>query len=150
MATKPSPATAKSSPSRRRFSEEFRRDAVPMLLDGHAATDVADRLGLSGPNLLYRWKARHLRQSGPFATALDDRVRQLETDLLRVTRERDILKMLGGQSSLSPAQTRLKPRRPRTWPGRTGTSGVGCGPSWRSGGSVGPTAGGSAGTRTDT
>lgn len=92
MARKPVPATTPSSPSRRRFSDEFRRDAVQMLLDGHTATDVADRLGLSGPGLLYRWKAQHLRQSGPVATALDDRVRQLEAELLRVTRERDILK----------------------------------------------------------
>lgn len=92
MATKSSPATAKSPPSRRQFSDEFRREAVQMLLDGHAATDVADRLGLSGPGLLYRWKSQHLRRSGPVATALDDRVRQLEAELLRVTRERDVLK----------------------------------------------------------
>lgn len=92
MAKKASPATANSPHSRRRFSEEFRRDAVQMLLDGHSAVDVAQRLGLSGPNLLYRWKALHLQQSGPVATALDDRVRQLEAELLRVTRERDILK----------------------------------------------------------
>ncbi len=92
MAKKATPATAKSHHSRRRFSEEFRREAVQMLLDGHSAVDVAHRLGLSGPGLLYRWKAIHLRQSGPIATALDDRVRQLEAELLRVTRERDILK----------------------------------------------------------
>jgi transposase len=92
MAKHASPATAKSPPSRRRFSDEFRRDAVQMLLDGHSAGDIAQRLGLSGPNLLYRWKALHLRHSGPAATALDDRVRQLEAELLRVTRERDILK----------------------------------------------------------
>lgn len=98
MATKSSHATAKSPSSRRRFSDEFRRDAVQMLLDGHAAADVAQRLGLSGPGLLYRWKAQHLRQSGPVATALDDRVRQLEAELLRVTRERDILKKLGPQT----------------------------------------------------
>ena len=92
MAQKSSPATPTSSPSRRRFSDEFRREAVQMLLDGHAATDVAKRLGLSGPALLYRWKAQHLQRSGPVATALDGRVRQLEAELLRVTRERDILK----------------------------------------------------------
>jgi transposase len=92
MATKSSPATAKSPPSRRQFTDEFRREAVQMLLDGHAAPDVADRLGLSGPGLLYRWKAQHLRRSGPVATALDDRVRRLEAELLRVTRERDVLK----------------------------------------------------------
>ena len=65
-------------PPRRRFSDEFRREAVQMLLDGHTASDVADRLGLSGPGLLYRWKAQHLRRSGPVAAALDDRVQHLE------------------------------------------------------------------------
>jgi transposase len=63
-----------------------------MLLDGQSAVDVAQRLGLTNPNLLYRWKAIHLRKSGTVATALDDRVRQLDAELLRVTRERDILK----------------------------------------------------------
>jgi transposase len=51
---------------RRSFSEEFKQEAVQMLLDGHSAPSVAQRLGLSSPNVLYRWR--------------------------RVERERDILK----------------------------------------------------------
>ena len=81
-----------ATPIRRRFSDEFRRDAVQMLLDGHSAASVADRLGLSSPNILYNWKRRLLDQAGPVAASLEDRVRQLETELLRVERERDILK----------------------------------------------------------
>ena len=92
MTKKASPATAKSPPSRRQFSEEFRRDAVQMLLNGHSAVSVAQRLGLSSPNLLYRWKPQQLQRSGPVATALDGRVQEREAELLRVTRERDILK----------------------------------------------------------
>lgn len=92
MTKKASPAAAKSPPSRRRFSEEFRRDAVQMLLDGHSAVSVAQRLGLSSPNLLYRWKAQQLQRSGPVTSALDHRVQELEAEVLRVTRERDILK----------------------------------------------------------
>lgn len=92
MAKKPVPAPPKSPPPRRQFSDEFRREAVQMLLDGHSAVSVAERLGLSGPNLLYRWKAQQLHQSGPLASSLDDRVRELEAELVRVTRERDILK----------------------------------------------------------
>jgi transposase len=88
MARKSALATA----SRRRFSDEFRRDAVQMLLDGHSAVSVAERLGLSSPNMLYNWKRRLLDQAGPVAVSLEDRVRQLEADLLRVERERDILK----------------------------------------------------------
>ena len=63
-----------------------------MLLDGHTATSVVDRLGLSGTNLLYRWKREQLRQSGPVASSLDNRVKELEIELRRVERERDILK----------------------------------------------------------
>ena len=38
---------------RRVFDAEFKREAVQMLLDGHTAASVAERLGLSGTNLLY-------------------------------------------------------------------------------------------------
>ena len=78
--------------SRRFFSEEFKQEAVQMLLDGHSAPSVAERLGLPGPNVLYRWKRETLRRAGPAARTLGDRVAQLEEELRRVERERDILK----------------------------------------------------------
>ena len=77
---------------RREFTEDFRREAVQMLLDGHTAASVAERLGLAGPNLLYRWKREQLERTGPVATSLEARVRELESELHRVERERDILK----------------------------------------------------------
>lgn len=77
---------------RRSFSQEFKQEAVQMLLDGHSAVSVAERLGLPGPSLLYRWKRDALRQAGPAARTLGDRVSQLEEELRRVERERDILK----------------------------------------------------------
>jgi transposase len=77
---------------RREFTEEFRREAVQMMLDGHTAASVAERLGLSSTNLLYRWKREHLERSGPVATSLEARLRDLEVQLHRVERERDILK----------------------------------------------------------
>lgn len=80
------------SVERRRFTEEFKAEAVQMLLDGHTASSVCERLGLSGVNLLYAWKRRLLRQGGPAAVGLEARVRELEADLRRVERERDILK----------------------------------------------------------
>lgn len=85
-------STKQTFNARRQFTEEFKRDAVQMLLDGHAAPSVAERLGLSGTNLLYRWKREQLDESGPVASALDARVVQLEAELRRVERERDILK----------------------------------------------------------
>jgi transposase len=77
---------------RRSFSEEFKQEAVQMLLDGHSATSVAQRLGLSNANALYRWKREVLHRAGPAARSLGDRVAQLEEELRRVERERDILK----------------------------------------------------------
>ena len=89
MSKKPPKDTSKT---RRQFSDQFKADAVQMLLDGHTATSVVDRLGLSGTNLLYRWKREQLRRSGPVASTLDSRVKELEIELRRVERERDILK----------------------------------------------------------
>ena len=78
--------------ARRRYSEDLKSEAVQMLLDGHSAESVARNLGISGTNLLYRWKARLVSASGPAATTLEHRVRELEEQLRRVERERDILK----------------------------------------------------------
>ena len=82
----------KSRTGRRIYSDELKAEAVQMLLDGHSAESVVSNLGLSGASLLYRWKAKLLRQSGPAAATLENRLRQLEDNLRRVERERDILK----------------------------------------------------------
>jgi transposase len=86
------PKGKRKTRTRRFYSEEFKQEAVQMLLDGHSATSVAQRLGLSGTNVLYRWKNESLRRAGPAARSLGDRVAQLEDELRRVERERDILK----------------------------------------------------------
>lgn len=77
---------------RREYSEDLKAEAVQMLLDGHSPASVAKNLGLSGASLLYRWKEKSLAESGPAATTLENRVRQLEQELRRVERERDVLK----------------------------------------------------------
>ena len=82
----------KGRAGRRVYSDELKAEAVQMLLDGHSAESVSSNLGLSGTGLLYRWKAKLLEQSGPAAATLENRVRQLENELRRVERERDILK----------------------------------------------------------
>ncbi len=79
-------------PGRRRYTEEFKSEAVQMVLDGHTVASVCQRLGLSSPTLLYRWKRQLLREGGVAAESLEARVRQLEAELRRVERERDILK----------------------------------------------------------
>ncbi len=77
---------------RHKYSQEFRQEAVQMVLDGHSVASVASRLGLSSANLLYRWKKDVIGHAGPAARTLGDRVCQLEEELRRVERERDILK----------------------------------------------------------
>ena len=42
--------------------------------------------------MLYRWKQEQLARCGPVAGSLEARVRELETELRRVERERDVLK----------------------------------------------------------
>ena len=85
-------ATSRTRLTRRQYSDEMKAEAVQMLIDGHSAVSVAKNLGLSGTSILYRWKVNSLQESGPAATALDSRVQQLEEELRRVERERDILK----------------------------------------------------------
>lgn len=80
------------SESRRSYDDDFKAEAVQMLLDGHSAQSIVERLGISGTNLLYRWKKQHLKSGGPVSEALDCRVRDLEAELRRVERERDVLK----------------------------------------------------------
>lgn len=85
-------AKGKRRGSRRTFTKEFKEQAVQMLLDGHSASSVFENLGINNTNLLYRWKADALQASGPAAESLDHRVRELEEQLRRTERERDILK----------------------------------------------------------
>ncbi len=77
---------------RRVYPEELKKEAVQMLFDGHSASSVAQNLGIGHTSLLYRWKADILGQEGRAAYALEIRVRQLEEQLRRTERERDILK----------------------------------------------------------
>jgi transposase len=79
---------------RREYPDEFKEEAVQMLLDGHTAPSVVERLGITNVNMLYRWKKEQLARSGPVASSLEARVRELEGELRRVERERDILKQV--------------------------------------------------------
>ena len=60
----PSMKSVTTKSGRRIFPKKFKKEAVHMLLDGHTASFVAKRLGLSNANVLYRWKAEQLAQSG--------------------------------------------------------------------------------------
>ncbi len=90
MARKKKSSTRK--PSRRQYTDEFKEEAVQLLLDGYTAPQVVDRLGISNVNVLYRWKQEQLEKSGPVASSLEAKIKDLEAGLRRVERERDILK----------------------------------------------------------
>lgn len=77
---------------RRSYSKEFKQEAVQMLLDGYSASSVTERLGLSRSNLLYRWKKEFAELAGPEVSQRDERIAELEQELRRVERERDVLK----------------------------------------------------------
>lgn len=81
-----------SAQKRRVYTDEFKRNAVAMLLDGHSATSIVERLGISGTNLLYRWKQQQVTSAGPVGEVLDSRIAKLQAELQRVERERDVLK----------------------------------------------------------
>lgn len=76
----------------RTYPLELKREAVAMLADGHSATSIAERLGLPRTNLIYKWRDQlksreEVESARPKAT-----VEELQAELSRVERERDILK----------------------------------------------------------
>ena len=90
--TEPTTSDSTTPAKRRQFTDEFKRDAVNMLLDGHSAQSICECLGLSSPTLLYRWKRKLIGREGTPAATLDGRVRELEAELKRTQRERDVSK----------------------------------------------------------
>lgn len=80
------------SNQRNNYSEEFKREAVQMLLDGHSAASIVERLGIPGTTMLYRWRREERERCGPMAASLESRLHELEEELRRVKMERDILK----------------------------------------------------------
>src|SRR5947209_3197521 len=86
------PVQKTNKSARRVYPEELKQEAVRMLFDGQSAPSVARNFGIPYTSLLYRWKAEVLSQEGQAASTLEARVRQLEEQLRRAERERDVLK----------------------------------------------------------
>lgn len=80
--------------SRKRYTEEFRVEAVKQVTErGRSAPEVAKALGV-GRDTMYLWLRRY-RQPDPTRKAeleSHPEVRRLRNELRRVTEERDILK----------------------------------------------------------
>jgi transposase len=87
----------KSKP-RRRYTPEFKAQAVAMLQTGKPVSQLAQELGISD-NLLYSWRLASQRaqggSEGPQAEGerdVADELRALRRELARVKMENDILK----------------------------------------------------------
>jgi len=73
---------------RRKYDDDFKRNAVQKVLDGQSAVSVARELGI-GENLIYRWKKDFLKNGNGHQTgeqlqeieALKKRNRELEQEL---------------------------------------------------------------------
>jgi transposase len=82
--------------TRRRFSAEFKREAVALTAQPDVSVaQVARELGI-GANLLGRWRRElHADEAKAFrgkGVARDEEVARLKRELARVRRERDFLK----------------------------------------------------------
>ena len=84
----------KPARTRRSFTDEFRRDAVAMVLDdGNKIVDVAARLGI-GEGTLGNWVARARVDRGERAgltTSERSELAELRTEHARLRMERDLL-----------------------------------------------------------
>jgi transposase len=82
--------------ARRKFSAEYKREAVAMVeVPGVTVHQVATELGI-GAGMLGRWR-RELRQETPrtfpgHGRPREEEVVQLKRELVRVTKERDFLR----------------------------------------------------------
>ena len=81
----------KSRKPPRIYPLELKREAVQMHQDGHSAKAIADRLGLPRTNLIYKWRDQLKAQADSVSEPAAD-VAELQAELSRVRRERDILK----------------------------------------------------------
>ena len=87
---------------RRKYDDEFKRDAVELVIrSGRSSTEVGKELGING-NMLARWKAEHLAamdascgilpESGLPPSEVEAENRRLRQELAYVSEQRDILK----------------------------------------------------------
>ena len=80
--------------SGKRYTEEFKKETVKQILDeGYTVSSVAQRLGVS-TNSLYTWLKKYGSSAEEFNKKAkeQEKIKQLKSELKRVTQERDILK----------------------------------------------------------
>ena len=82
--------------SRRRYSDEFKIEAVKQVLEnGYTITDTAQRLGVHPTSLsswIKRFESPEAQVKYSIQQSTDAEIKRLQKELKRVTQERDILK----------------------------------------------------------
>ena len=79
---------------KREYSQEFKEEAVQMMVDGHSAQSIVSNLGITSTSLLYKWKKDILGQNGETSLEWEQRVCELEKKCKRLETEREVLKKL--------------------------------------------------------
>jgi transposase len=80
--------------SGKRYTEEFKRETIKQInKEGYSVRSVALRLGVSAHSL-YAWRKKYGSNIGTFSkeSSQQEEIKQLKSELKRVTQERDILK----------------------------------------------------------
>ena len=82
--------------ARRRYSDEFKVEAVKQVLEnGYTITDTAERLGVHPISLsswIKRFESPEAQVKHSIQQSADAEIKRLQKELKRVTQERDILK----------------------------------------------------------
>ena len=89
-------ATEEESMSNRKYTEEFRSEAIKQVIErGYKVKEVSERLGISSKSL-YLWLRLARKGNGKYSQGSDNELRQeivrLKSELRRAEEERDILK----------------------------------------------------------
>jgi transposase len=97
--------------TRKKFDDEFKKDAVRLLISsGRKLKDVAAELGIDR-SLLGRWRLEHLRgldagteSKGMIPSEMEEEIRRLRKELAYAQEQRDILKKACGILSDRPGR----------------------------------------------
>ncbi len=76
---------------RRKYDEDFKREALKLVDGGRSAVDVAQSLGIA-EHLLYTWRSQRKQVERGVSSELSSEVEGLRKRLREVEMERDILK----------------------------------------------------------
>lgn len=81
--------SSKAKQSRRRYTVEFKEQAVKRVLSGHAVAVVARELGV-GDSLIHNWLVRHRQQAGAGAVQAEQAVEIARLKRLLAQREEEV------------------------------------------------------------